>query len=749
MKRRIRFKVIALVFAIGFLPLLVGMSITVYRLRNLQAANAVIAEKQLAKTISREIESFVVSQFTYLQTTAFTVSQLPADLLLADSLLERALFRNDNFTEIAITGPEGQELGKKNIARIVTPDDLIDRSGSPEFEQVRREGAYVGPVYLYNGRPQFLIGSAIFDAKKLFIGATFAVVDARVMQSVVSRVSASQENSRAYIVNDKGVVIAHPELSFVLKEADFSHIPSVRRFVYNDPAVNPSAPYFNEFNQSVLGAGTGITLDFILERSFLTDWFVITETPAAIALAEVSRITQFSLIILLIVLTSAGIVAFIFADRLVRPIELLSVASQKFGQGDLRYRVQVKTNDEIEDLAHRFNTMADDLSKSISDLTREREVISAERNKLQLVISGITDAVIAVDLKRRIVLFNKAAEALTNIRTEEALGKPITDIIRVFENKREIPILEYCPTQTKGFEGMAYSKQALKILDHKGSEHYAHLVAGQIREGKNIDLGCIITLHDITREELFERVKSEFVSIAAHQLRTPLTGIKWATEELLEPTHAAAPQKIRDLFQKIHRRTEGMIELVNNLLNVAKIEEGRQLYTPGQTNIDELLAATIEIERPGAERKSIAIEYQKSAIPLPSVMADEQGLRLVFQNLINNAVRYTDAGGKVIIATEQLNKKTIQIRLKDSGMGMSQNEKGRVFTKFFRGETATRMETEGSGLGLFIVKNIIETHGESIDRRASGGTLLKNQFLCYDAGVDSCLLWMKALGSLL
>jgi signal transduction histidine kinase len=147
---------------------------------------------------------------------------------------------------------------------------------------------------------------------------------------------------------------------------------------------------------------------------------------------------------------------------------------------------------------------------------------------------------------------------------------------------------------------------------------------------------------------------------------------------------------------------------------VAKIEEGRQLYTPSQTNIDELLAATIEMEKPGAERKSIAIEYQKSAIPLPSVMADEQGLRLVFQNLINNAVRYTDTGGKIIIATEQLNKKTIRIQLEDSGIGMSQNEKGRVFTKFFRGETATRMETEGSGLGLFIVKNIIETHGGSI-----------------------------------
>lgn len=714
MTRRIRFKIIALVIAMGFLPLLVVTSITVYRLRNLQASNAVTVEKRLAQTISREIESFVVSQFTYLQTTAFAASQLPADSDLIDSLLERALFANDNFTEIAITTPEGLELGKKNIARIVTPSDLTDRSASFEFQEVLREGAYVGPVYLHNGRPQFVIGSAVFDAKKLFLGATFAVVDARVMQNVVSRTSAEQESSRTYIVSNKGVVIAHPELSFVLKEADFSHIPPVRRVVSGDPGVNPSAPYLNEFNESVLGAESGITLDFILEKSFPTDWYVIAETPASIALAEVSRITQFSLAILLIIFTTAGIAGFVFADKMIRPIELLSVASQKFGQGDLDYRVHIKTNDEIEDLAHGFNTMAKDLSKSIADLTREREVISAERNKLQLVISGITDAVIAVDLKRRVILFNKAAEALTGMNTNDALGKPITDIIRVFENNRKIPISEYCPTQKKGFEGVAYTKQALKILDRDGNEHYAHIVAGQIREGKNIELGCIITLHDITREELFERVKSEFVSIAAHQLRTPLTGIKWATEELLDPTNPIPAQNMHDHFRKIHQRAQGMIELVNNLLNVAKIEEGRHLHTPGRTDIDELLTGTIEIENPAAERKSVAIQYHKPPEPLPAIMADAQGLRLVFQNLINNAIRYTGPGGSITITTQHVDKNTVQIRIQDTGIGMSETEKERVFTKFFRGRAATQMETEGSGLGLFIIKNIIESHGGGI-----------------------------------
>lgn len=713
MSLKLRSKVILLVAGAAFIPLLAVTTITVFRLQSIQQDNAVARETEITKSISTEIEAFIVSQFSILKNSAalFTESRHAPDE--RDAALERALVNNETFTELSFTDAHGIERGRVS-ATLATPPETLggDRSQSPEFIATRDNGSYIGPIFLAGGRPLFLIGTALTGSDRQFSGVIFATVDARVMQEVILRISVGRAHERAYIVNDRGIVVVHRDLPTVLGERDLSGLPPVRRAISGDTAgEDSSTPYANQDGEMVLGTGAEIVLTLGSEKILPTDWFVIVETPVIIAFAPVREITLFALVTLAAVLALASAIALLFAGRIVRPMEQLSAASQRFGAGDLAYRVMLTTHDEIEDLGHAFNRMAEEVAHSITNLKRERSVIAAERNKIELVLSGITDAVIAVDRERNIILFNRAAETITGTRSARALGRRIDRVIRFFEGARELAPGEYAPMKNSETESATYTKQGIRLVDSYHREHFVDLVAGQIRGGAEIGLGCIITLHDVSREKLLERIKSEFVSIAAHQLRTPLTAIKWALREFRD-RHPQGDLESGDLLDKAYQSNERMINLINDLLNVARIEEGRFLYRPAVTDLGASVERMIAAEHTSALQKNIAIRFKKPATEI-LVWVDAHGIDLVLQNLMENAIHYTKAGGKIMLRIRAA-ETMAEMSIEDTGIGIPEGEWDRLFTKFFRGDYAVRMETDGSGLGLFIVKNIIETHGGSI-----------------------------------
>ena len=156
-----------------------------------------------------------------------------------------------------------------------------------------------------------------------------------------------------------------------------------------------------------------------------------------------------------------------------------------------------------------------------------------------------------------------------------------------------------------------------------------------------------------------------------------------------------------------------MITLINDLLNVTRIEEGRYLYRPVLTDIESLVQFVINTLRDQIKKKEIKFEYKKPKKKLPKVMLDVEKMRLAIQNLLDNAIRYTRPEGRVTVSLRHV-KKEIELSVKVTGIGIPKDQQERVFIKFFRGANAIRLETEGSGLGLFIVKNIIEAHGGKI-----------------------------------
>src|SRR3989344_4759931 len=225
--------------------------------------------------------------------------------------------------------------------------------------------------------------------------------------------------------------------------------------------------------------------------------------------------------------------------------------------------------------------------------------------------------------------------------------------------------------------------------------------------------GFLKILHDVSRERLLGRMKSEFVSIAAHQLRTPLSAIKWTLQLLLDGDAGALSKEQGDFLAKGYEINERMIKLVNDLLSAARIEEGRFGYEFAEVNLSEFLENAIAGYADIAQRKEITFSFKDKAGKLSPIYADAEKLSLAFNNLLDNAVKYTAGSGKIAVTlSREGNFATVSVA--DTGVGIPTEENKRVFSKFFRASNVIRMETEGTGLGLFIAKNIIRRHGGDI-----------------------------------
>ncbi len=712
--RRIRLhtKFITLLIGVSLVPVLVVAGVTLLRYQATLQSDAMKLESQLAATAAAEIRTFIVSQFGILDNiTAIYNPDFPIKSDVAGQITEVILLRSDNFFDISVVDESGHEVARKNRIIAVTQQDLRDRSSSEAFREVQKSGVYVGPVYVEGGRPFFDVARSIVDIHGTFVGAVIAQVDARVMPSVVANISKIvQSPGRVYVVDDKGVVIAHPDISYVLSQKDLSALPAVREVIASGGTADSSATYQNENGDTVLGSGHPMTIQIFGLRSSETPltikWYVIAEQPASAVFSGARQAALFSFIISLAAIIIAIFAAIYFADIISRPIEALHRAALEFGKGNLSYRAKVESSDEIGDLAKSFNTTAGELAQTVESLKSSEAETVAERNKLALILSSITNAVIAVDHSGKTILFNHAAEVLTGHSTKETLDKPLQSFISLWEGDKP---LDPAPLYAKGATSSgAISKKNLKLQHANGEDHYVTLVTDRLLDGAGSDLGVVLTFEDVTRELIMDRTKHEFVSIAAHQLRTPLTGLSWVFETLLSKTSGELSPEQRDIarggYDAIHR----MIELVNDLLDISQIEEGRFGVTLVKQSVQPVLEHVLDVARKQAENRSITFNASITE-RLPDLEIDALKFEFVLNNIVDNALKYTHNGGKVELKAA-VEKNTLLFTIADTGIGIPAGDAERVFGKFFRSKNARSVFTDGSGLGLYVAKNIVEQH---------------------------------------
>lgn len=553
-----------------------------------------------------------------------------------------------------------------------------------------------------------------FIIRSLFEGRLFTTSPSR--ESI-------EFSGEAYIIDDDG----YPLTKLAYEEA---LIPTNTIFPVVQCRVrdtNTSGRWTSYSGQEVFGVVRCINGDDFT-------WTLAIEQPVEQAFAVSNQLGQ----TIFLITASVGIVLVFVIWGVARsttdPIRSLARGADEFGRGNLDYRLSVKTGDELEDLGKSFNEMARQLSASMASLKKEKrelamqkEAILAERNKLQVIISGIKDAIIAVDLKRSIIIFNSAAEEILGYQAKEVMGKPIDKVIKIFEETDEIPVSVYSPIRKDGYEGVVYSKDNLKMIGKDKKEVYVNLIANQIKEGKNINLGCILTLHDITKEKELEKMKLDFVSMAAHELRTPLTSILGYSSLLLSELGNKLEPKYRTSLHRLVVSAENLGNLIDNLLSVSRIERHAFKVELAPLDLLELVKEAVENfkEQARAKDQELVLEMPKEKLPL--VMVDHIRINQVLSNLLINALHYTPAGGKVTVSFSQVDRssksatrqkeskvKYVAVSIKDTGIGIPKKALPKLFTKFFRVSGPLERGSKGTGLGLYISKSIIKLHGGDI-----------------------------------
>ncbi len=207
-----------------------------------------------------------------------------------------------------------------------------------------------------------------------------------------------------------------------------------------------------------------------------------------------------------------------------------------------------------------------------------------------------------------------------------------------------------------------------------------------------------------------DQAKSEFVSVAAHQLRTPLSGIKWSLNLLLAGDLGTLSDEQRTFLLKCYESNERMIALINDMLSADRVESGKFRFDLKPAQLLDLVDNVLFEILPVARDRHIKISFGTKTEKIPLVLMDAEKLRGAIQNLLENAVRYTLSGGSITVSFSA-DQGFVTMVVKDSGIGIPISQQGKIFTRFFRATNAIRKETDGSGLGLFITKNIVEKHG--------------------------------------
>lgn len=384
-----------------------------------------------------------------------------------------------------------------------------------------------------------------------------------------------------------------------------------------------------------------------------------------------------------------------------------------------------KRHKKLEQTASGLKELTETLENRVAEQTEE---VLRARAHADTILESLTLGIIEYQGDQTIVRINRAAEELLGIKREAIVGKKFLPMdMRAPELSSLAAVTFFSSSgaslkrEANNLYGALTDEIPIEFPIHRDLQVITVLV--QTADGRASEYNVIKLLRDITREKLVDKSKSNFITVAAHQLRTPLSAIRWAINLVLGDRGNLSPDQIT-ILESGAKATNQVITLINDLLDVSQIEDGRLDHKPTPGDLAETIRAAIALLGLKAQEKGVALSV---AIPpdARTILFDKKKISIVIQNLVSNAINYTPGGGKVSVVLEY-GQEYATVTVADTGVGIPAEELSRVFTKFFRSKQALQMETSGSGLGLFIVKNIIERHGGTItlDSRENEGTIV-------------------------
>ncbi len=445
---------------------------------------------------------------------------------------------------------------------------------------------------------------------------------------------------------------------------------------------------------------------------FFTSYLVITNPEkVGINLMYITAVLLFTLLYIIVL-------APIISKNVTRPLKLLISWSEKVSKGDLKSRILYVTDDEIDDLISDSNNMIEHLEnteqklvESMEEISSDKDIITTERNKLSTIISEIEEGIITLDSTFSLILINKMAQQMIGIEEQSALGENIDKILIIADaSDDQTEVKEELKRLYQGTITDVFSKGNYKILK---TNKYVTIKARYFTSNFDQKVYFIITIRDVTNLMALEEMRLDFVSMAAHELRTPLTSIRGYVDMFIEDNkNNLTPEGLTDLT-RAGDSAKRLAELVDNLLNVAKIERGSFQMNREPIDWVETVQVITEQLKVNCKNKRISLEFKNPGVTVPHVMADKLRITEVLSNLITNAINYTQEGGEIKVWIEA-NGSQITTHVKDNGPGIAPESQKYLFTKFFRAKRSLEQGVHGTGLGLYMSKSIVEMHNGKI-----------------------------------
>ena len=426
-----------------------------------------------------------------------------------------------------------------------------------------------------------------------------------------------------------------------------------------------------------------------------------------------------------------------------KPIEKLKKEVGEIDKENLDYKVDIKGNDEVSDLSRFFSEMIAEIKKSrkevdekvkkqtekiildekdmrdqqkailniLEDVEEEKEKALQERDKTNKIIQSIGDAVFVIDENLKIVLCNDVTVKISGYNKKELIGKKYYEKLKfIFEDSRKIND-KFVKNAFKTGEIQEMSNHTVLIRGDKKEVPVADSSA-PLKDKQGKVVGCIVVFRDVTKEREIDRAKTEFVSLASHQLRTPLSIINWYTEMLLSGDSGKLNKKQKKYLGKVAEGNGRMVELVDSLLNVSRLDTGTFVIEPKLFDITKISDESIEEIKPLIREKKIKFtkKYDKN---IKKIKLDKKLTSIIFNNLLSNAIKYTPEKGRVNLQILK-NSKTIKIIITDTGIGIPVLNREKIFTKLFRADNVVKADTQGTGLGLYMIKTILDHSGGKV-----------------------------------
>ncbi|MFA7319033.1 MAG: ATP-binding protein [Parcubacteria group bacterium] len=560
------------------------------------------------------------------------------------------------------------------------------------------------------------------------------------------------------------------EMAFSLEDRDKSVLGEALK---DDPRSGVMADILN--NSEAL---TSIAKERGVEDYAGNDWVLVAQIPSTVAFSGAVKSAIFLLVLLVPVIIILGIIIAVIIDRFIgMPLEFLTKKVQGVREENLTEIIPILSHDEFGELANAFNEMRmrlreshnhleeevrhktaelyaalaqsekknenlenskkamlnilEDFEESKKLLEKEKTMYAAERDRSEGILRylhSIGEGVIATDVNGVITFVNlTAARMIARAEGSPLIGKKyLKEFVfssgRGSSKKTLDPVAEALKISSV-FPLPPYCYLATSVGNIPISGSFAPIIKNEK------PLGVVSVFQDITERYNLEKEKDDFLSITAHQLRTPLTGIRWTLESLIDGDAGKLPSEATEMLDQIFKNNQRLVTLVNDLLDVSRINMGKSKEELETVDVSNLIVESIKTLEGLAKEKKVKVIFEKKCKEDPQIRIGPKHFFQAMENLISNAIKYTPVGGEAHLSVS-MKKQKIIIVVADNGIGIPEKEQKNIFRKFFRASNAVLKETEGSGLGLNVVKSFVEEGGGRIwfESKEGNGTTFFIEF---------------------